>query len=95
MRRRLSRVPWEVEAVLALIVLDGIAVIATYSRFPTSELYHVQHSDTVAGGFGRELVGVPTWETIRAAPPSSKRRESGRQGCRRSQGRYANRSILL
>jgi hypothetical protein len=53
-----KRVPWEVEAVLALIVLDGIAVIATYSRFPTSELYHVHHSDTIAGGFGRELVAL-------------------------------------
>ena len=43
---------------LALIVLDGIAVIATYSRFPPTELYHVHHSDTVAGGFGRELVAL-------------------------------------
>ena len=43
---------------LALIVLDGIAVIATYSRFPTTELYHVHHSDTIAGGFGRELVAL-------------------------------------
>src|SRR6478609_11431947 len=58
LRRQLSRVPWEVDAVLALIVLDGIAVIATYSRFPPSELYHVHHSDTVAGGFGRELVAL-------------------------------------
>jgi hypothetical protein len=58
LRRQLSRVPWEVEAVLALIVLDGIAVIATYSRFPPTELYHVHHSDTVAGGFGRELVAL-------------------------------------
>ena len=41
---------------LALIVLDGIAVIATYSRLPAGELYNVHHSDTVAAGFGRELV---------------------------------------
>ena len=54
----MRRVPWEITAVLALIVLDGIAVIATYSRFPTSELYNVHHSDTVAGGFGRELVAL-------------------------------------
>jgi hypothetical protein len=54
----LKRVPWEIWAVLALIVLDGIAVIATYSRFPTSELYNVFHSDTVAAGFGRELVAL-------------------------------------
>jgi len=54
----MSRVPWEIKAVLALIVLDGIAVIATYSRFPASELYHVHHSGTVAGGFGRELVAL-------------------------------------
>jgi len=44
--------------VLALIVLDGIAVIATYSRFPTTFLYNVHHSDTVAAGFGRELVAL-------------------------------------
>ena len=43
---------------LALIVLDGIAVIATYSRFPTTFLYNVHHSDTVAAGFGRELVAL-------------------------------------
>jgi hypothetical protein len=44
--------------VLALIALDGIAVIATYSRFPTTLLYNVRHSDTVAAGFGRELVAL-------------------------------------
>lgn len=54
----MRRVPWEIKAVLALIVLDGIAVIATYSRFPTSELYNVTQTDTVAGGFGRELVAL-------------------------------------
>jgi hypothetical protein len=53
-----SRVPWEIRAVLALIVLDGAAVIATYSRFPTTLLYNVHHSDTVAAGFGRELVAL-------------------------------------
>jgi hypothetical protein len=53
-----SRLPWEIKAVLALIVLDGSAVVATYSRFPASELYNVHHSDTVAGGFGRELVAL-------------------------------------
>jgi peptidoglycan/LPS O-acetylase OafA/YrhL len=52
------RLPWEIWGVLALIVLDGIAVIATYSRFPTTELYNVQHSNTVAAGFGRELVAL-------------------------------------
>ena len=41
-----------------LIVLDGIAVIATYSRFPTTLLYNVHHSDTVSAGFGRELVAL-------------------------------------
>jgi hypothetical protein len=35
------RVPWEIRAVLVLIVLDGIAVVGTYSRFPTTELYNV------------------------------------------------------
>jgi hypothetical protein len=54
----MKRVPWEVNAVLALIVLDGIAVIATYSRFPTALLYHVEQSDTIAAGFGRELVAL-------------------------------------
>jgi hypothetical protein len=44
--------------VLALIVLDGAAVIATYSRFPTTLLYNVDHSDTVVAGFGRELVAL-------------------------------------
>jgi hypothetical protein len=53
-----KRAPWEVWAVLALIVLDGIAVIATYSRFPTTLLYNVDHSDTIAAGFGRELVAL-------------------------------------
>ena len=42
---------------LVLLVLDGIAVIATYSRFPVSELYRVHHSG-IAAGFGRELVAV-------------------------------------
>jgi hypothetical protein len=51
------RVPWEIRAVLALMVLDGIAVIATYSRFPASDLYNVHHSG-VAAGFGRELVAL-------------------------------------
>jgi hypothetical protein len=52
-----TRVPWEIRAVLALIVLDGAAVIATYSRFPASELYNVHHSG-IAAGFGRELVAL-------------------------------------
>lgn len=52
-----KRVPWEVRAILALLVLDGAAVIATYSRFPAGELYHVSHSG-VAAGFGRELVAL-------------------------------------
>jgi len=52
-----KRVPWEVRAILALLVLDGAAVIATYSRFPAGELYHVNHSG-VAAGFGRELVAL-------------------------------------
>jgi hypothetical protein len=50
-------VPWEVSAVLGLLVLDGVAVIATYSRFPASELYNVHHSG-IAAGFGRELVAL-------------------------------------
>ncbi|HEY3577275.1 MAG TPA: hypothetical protein VGK68_04665 [Gaiellaceae bacterium] len=54
----MKRLPWEVEAVLALVVLDGIAVIATYSRVPSGELYHFHHGTTVAGGFGRELVAL-------------------------------------
>jgi hypothetical protein len=53
-----SRLPWEIKAVLALIVLDGIAVISTYSRFPAAELYNVHHSGIVAGGLGRELVAL-------------------------------------
>jgi hypothetical protein len=52
------RIPWEVWAVLALVVLDGAAVIATYSRFPAAELYHVHHTGTVAAGFGHELVAL-------------------------------------
>jgi len=51
------RLPWEVSAVLALLVLDGVAVIATYSRFPAAELYNVHHSG-IAAGFGRELVAL-------------------------------------
>lgn len=53
----MRRVPWEVSAVLALLVLDGVAVIATYSRFPWTELYNVHHSG-IAAGFGRELVAL-------------------------------------
>jgi hypothetical protein len=53
----MKRVPWEVRGVLALLVLDGVAVIATYSRFPWGELYHVFHSG-IAAGFGRELVAL-------------------------------------
>jgi hypothetical protein len=52
------RVPWEVWGVLALILLDGAAVIATYSRFPAAELYHVHHTGRIAAGFGRELVAL-------------------------------------
>jgi hypothetical protein len=52
-----SRVPWEVRAVLLLVVLDGAAVIGTYSRFPAAELYHVHHGG-IAAGFGRELVAL-------------------------------------
>lgn len=57
MTSSVQRVPWEVRAVLALLVLDGAAVIATYSRLPAGELYHVNHSG-VAAGFGRELVAL-------------------------------------
>src|SRR5262245_3269290 len=56
-RRSMRRIPWEIWAVLGLIVLDGIAVIATYSRFPWAELYHVHHTG-IAAGFGRELVAL-------------------------------------
>ena len=42
---------------LALLVLDGAAVIATYPRFPAAELYNVHHSG-IAAGFGRELVAL-------------------------------------
>jgi hypothetical protein len=51
------RVPWEIQAVLALIVLDAAAVIATYSRFPAADLYNVSHSG-IEAGFGRELVAL-------------------------------------
>jgi hypothetical protein len=54
---RLRRVPWEIYALLALIVLDGIAVVVTYSRVPASLLYNVFHTG-VAAGFGRELVAL-------------------------------------
>jgi hypothetical protein len=43
--------------VLAVLVLDGAAVIATYSRFPSAELYNVHHNG-IAAGFGRELVAI-------------------------------------
>jgi hypothetical protein len=46
-----------VSAVLALVVVDGAAVIATYSRFPWTELYNVHHSG-IAAGFRRELVAL-------------------------------------
>jgi hypothetical protein len=53
----LRRTPWEIRAVLALIVLDCAAVVATYSRFPAAKLYNVHHSG-IAAGFGRELVAL-------------------------------------
>ena len=53
----MRRLPWEVWAVLVLIALDGIAVVATYARFPAAELYKVHHSG-LAAGFGRELVAL-------------------------------------
>jgi hypothetical protein len=53
-----KRLPWEVWEVLALLVLDGVAVVATYSRFPASELYNVHHTGTITAGFGRELVAL-------------------------------------
>ena len=53
----MRRVPWEIRAVLALLVLDGVAVVATYSRFPTADLYHVSHSG-IGAGLGRELVAL-------------------------------------
>ncbi|HEV8179464.1 MAG TPA: hypothetical protein VGP54_04075 [Gaiellaceae bacterium] len=53
----MRRLPWEVSAVLALVLLDGVAVTATYSRFPAAELYNVHHSG-LAAGFGRELVAL-------------------------------------
>jgi hypothetical protein len=52
------RLPWEIQGVLALVVLDGIAVVVTYARFPATELYHVHHTGTIAAGFGRELVAL-------------------------------------
>jgi hypothetical protein len=52
------RLPWEIQGVLALVVLDGVAVIVTYARFPATELYHVHHTGTIAAGFGRELVAL-------------------------------------
>jgi hypothetical protein len=51
-------VPWEVWGVFVLIVLDGAAVIATYSRFRAAELYHIHHTGTIAAGFERELVAL-------------------------------------
>jgi hypothetical protein len=51
------RVPWEIRALFVLIVLDGAAVAATYSRYPAAELYKVHHSG-IAAGFGRELVAL-------------------------------------
>ena len=54
----MRRIPWEIWGVLTLIVLDGVAVIATYSRFPIADLYNVHRSNTVAAGFGRELVAL-------------------------------------
>jgi len=50
-------VPWEIRAVLVLVVLDSAAVIATYSRYPASQLYNVHHSG-IAAGFGRALVSL-------------------------------------
>jgi hypothetical protein len=47
----------EISAIWALLAYVAIAVIVTYSRIPTSELYHVSVGG-IAGGFGRALVYV-------------------------------------
>ena len=45
----------EALAVWAIVVLDVLAVLVTYSRIDPSELYSVTH-DGIAGGLGRALV---------------------------------------
>lgn len=42
---------------LGLLALDAVAVVATYWRFPPSQLYNVHHGGA-AGGFGRALVAL-------------------------------------
>lgn len=53
----LRRVPWEIRALLALMVVDGVAVVVTYSRFPPRMLYDVHHTG-IAAGLGREVVAL-------------------------------------
>ena len=53
----MSRPPAQGEAlaVWAIVVLDVLAVLVTYSRIDPSELYSVTH-EGLAGGLGRALV---------------------------------------
>lgn len=52
---RHERPPGDVLLVWALLAVVALAVLVTYSRLPTSELYHVSDSG-LAGGAGRTVV---------------------------------------
>ncbi len=50
-----QRLPWEVAAVWALVVLVAVEIAFTYSRIPAHELYHVS-GNGLEGGASRMLV---------------------------------------
>src|SRR5205823_239578 len=54
---RPAGLPLEVLVVWVLYGLVAGAIVATYSRIPARELYHVSHNG-LAGGFGRVLVSA-------------------------------------
>jgi hypothetical protein len=55
MRGENERLPLEVALVWALLSLDAVALLVTYSRLPARELYHVSGSG-LEGGLSRLLV---------------------------------------
>ena len=55
MQGEVQPLPLEVALVWAVVVLDAVAILVTYSRLPAHELYHVSGSG-LEGGLSRVLV---------------------------------------
>jgi hypothetical protein len=55
MQGEVQPLPLEVVLVWAVVVVDAVAILVTYSRLPAHELYHVSGSG-LEGGLSRVLV---------------------------------------